>query len=95
MLDFFFKFFLNKTPEKTYKIADSTKLKVCENKRIFNHKVAVGFAKRGKSSMGWFFGFKLHIICNGKKEILKANFTSGNKGDREGLIKNWNIRPVA
>ena len=40
---------------------DSTRLPVCHNKRIFTHKVFDGYAARGKSSMGWFFGFKLHV----------------------------------
>ncbi|MCG2694890.1 IS982 family transposase [Candidatus Parcubacteria bacterium] len=89
ILDFFMKFFIQKTPEKDCKITDSTKLKVCENKRIFHHKTADGFAQRGKSSMGWFFGFKLHIICNEKMEILKIKFTPGNTDDRKGLMQIW------
>jgi transposase len=90
ILDFFLSFFHFKTDEKSLKITDSTRLKVCENKRIFNHKVAQGFAKRGKSSLGWFYGFKLHIICNEKMEILRANLTSGNTDDRQGLRNIWN-----
>ena len=43
---------------------DSTPLRVCKNQRIHIHKVFKGIAQRGKCSMGWFFGFKLHLICN-------------------------------
>ena len=43
---------------------DSTPLRVCRNQRIHIHKVFKGIAQRGKCSMGWFFGFKLHLICN-------------------------------
>ena len=43
---------------------DSTHFSVCKNKRIFRHKTFNGLAKRGKSTMGWFFGFKLHLVCN-------------------------------
>ena len=48
---------------------DSTPLRVCKNQRIHIHKVFKGIAQRGKCSMGWFFGFKLHLICNEKGEF--------------------------
>jgi len=62
---------------------DSTPLKVCDNHRIHAHKVFAGFAQRGKSSMGWFFGFKLHLIINDQGEILAVNLTPGNVDDRK------------
>ena len=43
---------------------DSTPLKVYDNHRIYSHRVFKGYAKKGKSSMGWFYGFKLHFIIN-------------------------------
>ena len=49
---------------------DSTPLRVCRNQRILIHKTFKGLAERGKCSMGWFFGFKLHLIINDKGEIL-------------------------
>ena len=61
---------------------DSTTLKVCRNQRIHNHKVFKEVAKRGKSSMGWFFGFKLHLVCNEKGELLSFYLTQGNVDDR-------------
>ena len=45
---------------------DSTPLRVCRNQRIHMHKTFEGLASRGKCSMGWFFGFKLHLIINDK-----------------------------
>jgi len=39
---------------------DATCLKVCHNRRISRHKVFDGIAQRGKTSVDWFFGFKLH-----------------------------------
>jgi hypothetical protein len=71
-------------------IVDSTPLRVCNNKRIFNHKVFDGIAQRGKSTMGYFFGFKLHLIVNDKGEILNFVITPGNVDDREPL-KNSNF----
>ena len=64
---------------------DSTPIRVCKNKRIFNHKVFKGIAARGKSTIGYFFGFKLHIVVNDKGEILNFVITPGNVDDREPL----------
>ena len=62
---------------------DSTPIKVCDNKRINNHKVFKGIAQRGKSSMGWFFGFKLHLVVNDLGEIISFVLTPGNTDDRD------------
>ena len=40
---------------------DSTCIPVCHNKRITRNKVFRDYAERGKSTMGWYFGFKLHL----------------------------------
>ena len=61
---------------------DSTKLAVCANIRIPRNKVFKNIAKRGKSSVGWFFGFKLHLIVNDKGEILAFHISTGNKDGR-------------
>lgn len=62
---------------------DSTVLRVCHNKRIKRNKTFKGIAEVGKSTMGWFFGFKLHIIINDKGEILSYYLTTGNADDRD------------
>ena len=64
---------------------DSTTIRVCNNKRIFNHKVFRGIAERGKSTMGYFYGFKLHIVINDKGEIINFVITPGNTDDRDPL----------
>ena len=64
---------------------DSTPLSVCKTQRIHCHKTFSGLAARGKCSMGWFFGFKLHLIINEKGEILNFMITPGNVDDREPL----------
>ena len=64
---------------------DSTPLRVCNNHRIHIHKVFKGIAQRGKCSMGWFFGFKLHLICNEKGELLNFMITPGDVDDRKPL----------
>ena len=61
---------------------DSTSLDVCCNQRIHFHKVFAGLAARGKTSMGWFYGFKLHLVVNDQGEILQLCITPGNVDDR-------------
>ena len=62
--------------------ADSTTIDVCDSHRIQQHRVFKDIAQRGKSSTGWFYGFKLHISINDKGEILNFCLTCGNKDDR-------------
>ncbi len=69
---------------------DSTPLRVCHNRRIHSHKVFNGLAQRGQCSIGWFFGFKLHIVTNDSGEIIDLLITPGNKDDRTPLkMKNF------
>ena len=49
---------------------DATKLAVCHNRRISRHKVFKGVAARGKTSVDWFYGFKLHLVFNDQGERL-------------------------
>jgi hypothetical protein len=55
--------------------------------RIGSHKVFDGIAARSRNSMGWFFGFKLHFLCNDRGELLKVGFTPANVDDRKGLLQ--------
>lgn len=64
---------------------DSTALAVCHNRRIKRNKVFKHLASIGKTSMGWFFGFKLHLIINDKGELLAVHLTPGNVDDRKPL----------
>lgn len=61
---------------------DSTKIKVCHNKRIKRNRTFEGIAEVGKSTMGWFYGFKLHIAINENGELCGANLSKGNVDDR-------------
>jgi hypothetical protein len=60
---------------------DSTPLAVCHNRRIAKHRVFAGLAARGKTSMGWFFGFKLHLVFNHQRQIVALKLTKGNVSD--------------
>ncbi|MDO4722366.1 IS982 family transposase [Porphyromonas circumdentaria] len=64
---------------------DSTPLRACHVKRAQGHKTMKGLAQKGKCTMGWFYGFKLHIVINDKGEIIKYQITPGNCDDREPL----------
>lgn len=66
---------------------DSTALAVCKNPRIHSHKVFAGLAERGKTSTGWFFGFRLHLIFNDRGELLNLMLTPGNVDHRKPVPK--------
>jgi hypothetical protein len=66
---------------------DSTPLAVCDHHRIATHKVFEGLAARGKTSMGWFFGFKLHLIVHDEGELLACRLTPGNVDDRQPVMR--------
>lgn len=67
---------------------DSTCIPVCHNKRIRNNKVFKDYAEIGKSTMGWYYGFKLHLICNEKGELLNFMLTRANVDDRNEKVFN-------
>ncbi len=62
---------------------DSTALRVCSNRRITRHKVFAGLAARGHCSLGWFYGFKLHLVVNDQGEVLAFTLTPGHVDDRK------------
>ena len=62
---------------------DSTKIEVCHIIRAKRNKVFDGIACHGKGTMGWSFGFKLHLIINHLGEIVALKLTKGNEDDRK------------
>ncbi len=62
---------------------DSTPINVCHNCRAHSHKVFKGLVKWGKNSVGWHFGFKLHLIINDCGELLAFSLTPANVDDRK------------
>jgi hypothetical protein len=65
---------------------DSFSLSVSHQKRISSHKTFKGLAARGKTSVGWFYGFKVHVIINGWGEIIDFCITSGNVVDNNTKV---------
>lgn len=66
---------------------DATSIVVCHNRRIRSHKVFKQVARRGKTSTGWFYGFKLHLVVNDWGELLAFQLTPGNVDDRAPVPK--------
>lgn len=66
---------------------DSIMISVCKNQRIPSHRVFYGIAERGRSSMGWFYGFKLHLVINDRGELLCFKLTPANIDDRRPVPK--------
>ena len=64
---------------------DAMSLPVCHNRRISRHKTFENVARRGKTSMGWFYGFKLHLVINDCGELISFYLTPGNMDDRKAL----------
>ena len=62
---------------------DSTSMAVCHSRRTRSHQVFDGLAQLGKTSMGWFYGFKLHLIINDQGELLAGRLTPGHVDDRQ------------
>ncbi len=83
-----FAYLLNRRGNLTgISFVDATSIAVCKNKRIYRNKVFKGLAKRGKTTAGWFYGFKLHLIVNDKGEILSNGIFGSLYGDK-GYISN-------
>ena len=77
----FLKYCTLQSQQSGFYFIDSKKLVVCDNRRIHSHRVFEGIAGRGKSSTGWFFGLKLHLVINHMGQIMNFLLTSGNVAD--------------
>jgi hypothetical protein len=73
---------------------DSTPLRVCHNRRIHSHKVFKDMAKRGHCSVGWFYGFKLHLVLSDTGDIINFMLTPGNTDDRTPLKNEAFVRKL-
>lgn len=89
LLQGFMRVFNKHTSEESNKFVDSTRLRVCEIKREFSHKVAKNIATKSKSTMGWFYGFRLHIIVNELMQILNFKITTATVDERVALEMMW------
>ena len=67
-------------------LTNSKKLPVCDNKRIHTHKVFAAISGRGKSSTGWFFGIKLHLVINELGQLMNFLITPANVADNNDEV---------
>ncbi len=86
-LSVFLKFRMEMSEKTGLYVIDSTPLCVCENIRIPRHKVFRELAQRGKTSIGWFYGFKLHLVINHLGELMAIHITAGNIDDRKPVSR--------
>lgn len=77
-----------------YYFADSKKLPVCDPKRIHNHRVLADIAQRGKSSTGWFYGLKLHLVINQLGQIMNFLITPANVSDNNETVLRLLLRKL-
>ena len=73
--------YLSRRMRRSTRIAfiDSTPMRVCENRRIASYRVFQGIAERARNSIGWFYGFKLHLVINTAGELLSVVFTDDRR----------------
>lgn len=76
---------MNHTYAGVIKLVDSTHIPVCKNYRIKRHKTMKRLATRSKSSLGWFYGLKLHALTDLSGNMLGIRFTTGRVDDRVAL----------
>lgn len=73
---------------------DSKKLPVCDNRRIGSNKVFKDIGQRGKSSCGWFYGLKLHLVINNLGDIINFEVTPANIADNDKKLLRWLLKGV-
>ena len=66
---------------------DSTPIAVCHSRRANRHQVFDPLAKWGKNSVGWYFGFKLHLVINEMGELLGFQLTPANTDERKPVLE--------
>jgi hypothetical protein len=77
----FLQFRMQASRRNGFYFIDSKKLPACDNRRIHSHKVFEEVAGRGKTSTGWFYGLKVHLVINNYGELVNCMFTAGNVAD--------------
>jgi hypothetical protein len=85
---FYLQLLLMNTPRTGTYFIDSTKILACNYLRRYQHRVFEGLASVGKTSTGWFYGFKIHLIINDFGDLVRAEMTPANIADnQQDLLK--------
>jgi hypothetical protein len=64
---------------------DGTKIEVCKIYREKRHRTMKKLATKSKSTTGWWYGLKLHTICDRNGNLMKLRITTATVGEREVL----------
>jgi len=78
---------LNRQNSHLVKHTDATDIPVCLNKNATHHKTMHGLASWGHSGKGFYYGLKLHLTTDLKRNILSFSITSANGSDRSQFMK--------
>ena len=78
---------LNRQNAHLIKHTDSTDIPVCLNKNATHHKTMSALASWGHSGKGFYYGLKLHLTTDLKRNILSFSITSANGSDRSQFMK--------
>jgi hypothetical protein len=73
---------------------DSKPLKACHIKREAQHKVMVDWASKGKGTLGWFYGFKMHVVINREAQLVNFLLTAGNVADNNHQVLNYLFKEI-
>ena len=73
---------------------DSTPMKACHPKRTGSHSVVKNIASVGKTSNGWFYGTKLHLVVTSLGEIVNFKLTPGNIADNNKKVLRDLVRKI-
>jgi len=77
----------NQSQSGTLNFVDSTSIPVCKIYRSSCHKVMKQLARKSKTTIGWYYGIKLHILCDEQGKLLDIAFTTSTVDDRKPLMK--------
>ena len=75
--------YLTKYNVPQFGVSVSAMIPVCHNLRRYANKVFKGIATDGKGTMRWCHGFKLHLACNDRGEIIAFVLTGANVSDKD------------
>lgn len=77
------------------KHTDSTNVPVCLNKNAKHHRIMRGLAEWGRSGKGSYYGLKLHLTSDLKRQILSFSVTQSTTDDRTQFKKiNKNLEGI-
>ena len=78
---------MNRSHAHLVKHTDSTDIPVCLNKNAKSHKTMSGLAQWGYSGKGHYYGIKLHLTSDLKRQLLAIRFSPANTHGTKIFLK--------